>query len=118
MEMTFTVGDLASLIQTFISLAILGAGIVTLIILFPYASDTSTLAKTAIQQVEQGYIPYLTLDGQWTPGSLPNPVVINHGKGPATNVRVTYRKYKSQNRYDIHELQLADFAVGGVQGVE
>jgi hypothetical protein len=118
MEMTFSVGDLASLVQTVLSFATLGVGIVTLVILFRYARDTSALAKTAVEQVEQGYIPYLTLHGQWTPGSHSYPFVINHGKGPATNVRATYWKYKSEGQYDLHELPLPDFAVGREQMLE
>ena len=118
MGMIFTVGDLASLIQTIVSFATLGVGIVTLIVLIGYARDTSILAKAAVQQVEQGYIPYLTLHGQWTPDSRSYPTVINHGRGPATNVRVTYWKYKFEGQYERTELQLSDFAIGREQMIE
>lgn len=114
MEMTFSAGDLASLVQLFLSFATLAVAIVTLYLLKRYVEDTSTLAKTAVQQIEQGYIPYLTLHGPWDPLSTSGagPVVINHGKGPAIHALVRYSKYKYEGIFEDHEEELPDIAVG------
>jgi hypothetical protein len=99
MEMTFSVGDLSSLIQAIISCLTLVVGVVTIIILVGYARDTKILADCAVKQAEDATIPYLMIKAvdQVTPfvflpaiTSLSHRVlmIVNRGKGPAIGIQL------------------------------
>jgi hypothetical protein len=99
MEMTFSVGDLSSLIQAIISFLTLVVGIVTIIILVGYARDTKTLADCAVKQAEEATIPYLMIkpvDQASSFVALPAIanlshrvlMIANRGKGPAIGIQL------------------------------
>jgi hypothetical protein len=98
MEMTFSVGDLSSLIQATISFLTLVVGVVTIIILVGYARDTKTLADCAVKQAEEATVPYLMIKAV----DQANPfavhviailnqrvlMIVNRGKGPAIGIEL------------------------------
>jgi hypothetical protein len=117
MGLTFSVGDLSPLVQTIVSISSLIVAVVTLVILVQYARDTKTLAKSSTEQLEQSYVPYVTVSDQRNTGLMWRLSFINEGKAPAVHIEITYKKYDHELEdgeivFKPITLRINDLAVG------
>ena len=93
---TRVVNDISIWLGPLSEFGLLLLGIPTLLYLKRYADDTRTLAKSSLDQIEQGYIPYIMVREQAHTGMQHQMSFVNEGKGPTVNVTISYEKYQHE----------------------